>query len=131
MRLEIVWNKERRAAYRVGVLSAGGASNRKNVRRAEVLVKSGGLTCVYDEEDFVVSFFLPHLLEGIGQVSIRGVSEDQKSFTVLILAPAADLFKVLELEELITSMTSHVDEDIAVVIRQHTLGTWDVIMMPT
>jgi hypothetical protein len=118
-----VW-RGKRVAYGERVFIDRAASSGDNVGRIESPEHGGCLARINDEQQLIVSekfyayhsivypvctiplpSFLPHLFEGVSQLVVRY------------------LLGVLELEEAITAMTSHVDKDITTIITQQTLGT--------
>ena len=86
--------EQSKTTHGIRVLAELRRPRRKDVRRVELGMQRRRLTCVRHKEDFVVPLLLPHLLE-----SVRDIER-------------ADLFAVLELEELVPAVSGHVDEDI-------------------
>ena len=88
---------------RVRVLPLLAASDREDVRGAELLGERGGLARVRDEEDLGVPPLGAHLRQRVGDVL------------------GQDLLLVLELEELVPAVAGEVDEDVAARVGEQAL----------
>lgn len=93
--------------YRIGVLALSAGANGQDVRRIELRVQRVSLTRVNHEQDLVVALLLEHLFEAVSNVL------------------GGDLFVVLELQELVAAVASHVDQNVAAAVREQSLGARD------